>query len=223
MPTCVYCPKPEYSPEARDANLQGTVYLQIVVLTTGRAGEIKVTKSFEESLDKQAIKIIREQWTFKPATDQNGDPVDVIVPVEVSFQLYGPPQTPQTVGHSASATPATGLLTSNESIQAKIFKGPVTDNGASTPSTMGLVNTHTIYAPQPELPRLARQTHVQGPVTLNIIVNAEGKVITAEYVKGPAMLVQTAIVAVRDWIIKGTHEGAPVTFQMSVEVTFSDK
>ncbi len=114
-------------------------------------------------------------------------------------------------------------LTSTESVQAKIFTGPVTDNGASTPSYMGLVNTQTIYAPQPELPRLARQARIQGSVTLNIIVNAEGKVIAVEYVKGPGMLVQSAIDSVRNWIIKGTHDGAPVTFQMSVEVSFTDK
>ncbi len=224
MPVCEYCPKPEYSPEARDANLQGTVYLQIVVLTNGRAGEIKVIKGLEGSLDKQAIKVVREKWTFKPATDRNGNPVDVVVPVDIAFQLYGPPQpTPPTPATPAAASAATAPLIPNESLQAKIFKGPVTDNGASTPFYMGLVNTQTIYAPQPELPRLARQARVQGPVTLNIVVNTEGKVIVVEYVKGPAILVQAAISTVRDWIIKGTHDGAPVTFQISVEVSFNDK
>ncbi|HEY4837170.1 MAG TPA: TonB family protein, partial [Candidatus Acidoferrales bacterium] len=103
------------------------------------------------------------------------------------------------------------------------FKGPVTGNGASTYSYMGLVNTQPIYTPQPELPRLARQANVKGTVTLNIIVNTEGKVIAVEYVNGPAMVTQAAIDTVRNWIIKGTHDGAPVTFQMSVEVSFNDK
>ncbi len=223
MPLCEYCPKPEYTQEARDANIQGTAYLQVTVLTTGVAGEIKLIKGFEKSLDEQAIKVVRDEWTFKPATDRDGNPVDVIVPVQITFQLFGPPQTPQTAGHSVGASLATTPLTPNENVQAKIFTGPVTDSGASTPSTMGLVNTQTIYAPQPELPRLARQANVKGPVTLNIIVNTEGKVIVVEYVKGPAMLVQTAIDTVRNWIIKGTHDGAPVTFQMSVEVSFTDK
>jgi outer membrane biosynthesis protein TonB len=146
----------------------------------------------------------------------------VLVPVEIVFQLFGPPQpTPPSTGRSGAASPATAPLTPNESTQAKIFTAPVTDNGASTPSYMGLVNTQTIYAPQPELPRLARQANVHGPVTLNIIVNAEGKVIAVEYVKGPAMIVQAAIDTARNWIIKGTHDGAPVTFQISVEVGFN--
>jgi TonB family protein len=222
MPICEYCPKPEYSQEARDANIQGTVYLQIVVLTTGRAGEIKVIKGLEESLDKEAIKVVREKWTFRPATDRNGNPIDALVPVDIAFQLYGPPQpTPPNPGRAATASPATTPLTSNETLQTKIFKGSVTDNGASTPFYMGLVNTQTLYSPQPELPRLARQANVHGPVTLNIIVNTEGKVIVVEYVKGPAVLVQEAIKTVRDWIIKGTHDGAPVTFQISVEVGFN--
>jgi TonB family protein len=222
MPICEYCPRPEYSPEAREANIQGTVYLQIIVLTTGRAGEIKVIKGFEKSLDEQAIKAVREQWTFKPATDRNGDPVDVIVPVEIAFQLYGPPQpTPPAIGRPAAASPATAPLTPNETLQTRIFTGPVTDDGKSTSFYMGLVKAQTVHAPQPELPRLARQANVQGPVTLNIIVNTEGKVIVAEYVKGPAMLVQSAINSARNWIIKGTHEGVPVTFQISVEVSFT--
>jgi TonB family protein len=223
-PVCDYCPHPEYSQQARDAKIQGTVYLQVEVLTTGRPSEITVIKGLEESLDKEAIKIIRDKWTFKPATDQNGNPVNAITPIQMTFQLFGPPQpTPQTTGRSAAASPTIAPLTSNESLEAKIFKGPVADNGAYTPSYMGVVFIQPILTPRPELPRLARQSHVQGSVTLNIIVNAEGKVIVVEYVKGPAMLVQSAIDTVRNWIIKGTHEGAPVAFQMSVEVTFADK
>jgi TonB family protein len=223
MPVCKYCPKPEYSDEARDANIQGMSYLQVTVLATGRAGEVKVIKGLEKSLDEQAVKVVREQWTFKPGTDQNGDSVDVIVPVEIAFQLYGPPQPTTPPANSTAAKIAGPPLTSSESLQTKIFTGTVTDNAATAPFYMGLVNTQTLYAPQPELPRLARQAHVQGAVTLNIIANAEGKVIEVNYVKGPAMLAQAAIDAVRNWIIKGTHEGAPVTFQISVEVNFNDK
>jgi TonB family protein len=198
--------------------------LQVTVLTNGRAGDVKVTKSLEKSLDEQAIKIVIEQWTFKPATDQNGNPVNVTVPIEVSFLLFGPPQPTPPPGNSAGAKPVTPLVSSNESLQTKVFTGPVTDNAASAPFYMGLVNTQTLYAPNPELPRLARRTGVHGSVTLNIIVNTEGKVIVAEYVKGPAMLAQSAIDTVRNWIIKGTHDGVPVAFQMSVEVSFnSDK
>jgi TonB family protein len=224
-PLCKFCPKPEYSQEARDANIQGTVYLQVEVLANGSVGETKLTRSLEKSLDEEAIKVVREKWIFTPGTDRDGNPVNVIVPIEVTFQLFAPPQPPPPItGRSAPASPATVPLTSTESVEAKIFTGPVTDSRASTPSYMGLVNTQTIYAPKPELPRLARQANLHEPtVTLNIIVNAEGKVISVEYVKGPAIVVQAAIDAVRNWIIKGTHDGAPVTFQISVEVAFSDK
>ena len=223
-PKCQFCPRPEYSEEARAAKLSGSVYLQVTVLSTGRAGEITVLQGLEKTLDEQAVKVVKEKWTFKPATDRNGNPVDVTVPVQIVFEFFGPPQpAPLNVGRSSAASPAPAPLTSDESVQAKIFTGPVTDNGASAPSYVGLVNTQTIYAPQPELPRLARQANVKGSVTLNIIVNTEGKVIVAEYVKGHAMLVQSAIDTVRNWIIKGTHDGVPVTFQISVEVSFSEK
>ncbi len=109
MPKCIFCPKPEYSQDARDAKVEGTVYVTVIVLATGVAGEIKVVKGIQESLDKQAIKTIREEWKFTPGTDQNGDSVDVIVPVEIRFQLFGPPQptpppadSPSLSGNSAS-------------------------------------------------------------------------------------------------------------------------
>jgi TonB family protein len=226
MPVCEYCPKPEYSAEAREAGIQGMVYLQVAVLTNGRAGEIKLIRGVEKSLDEQAIKAVREQWTFKPATDRNGDAVDVLVPVEISFQLFGPPQPPPpSAGHPATLPeppPASASLTSNDGFQTKIFTALVSDNGESTPFYMGLVKTQTLYAPRPEFPRLARQMNLhEGLVTLNIIVDTKGKVIAAEYVKSSnPVLVQEAIKTVRDWIIKGTHDGVPVTFQISVEVSF---
>jgi protein TonB len=88
MPVCVYCPKPEYSEEGRKARFMGTVYLNVVVLANGKAGEIKLIKGVGMGLDEKAIETVRTQWTFKPAIGPNGKPVPTIVPVEIAFQLY---------------------------------------------------------------------------------------------------------------------------------------
>jgi TonB family protein len=87
-PVCKYCPRPEYSAEARSAKLMGTVHLEVTVLANGRAGEVKLTQGIGSGLDENAIDAVKNQWIFKPAVGPNGAPVDATVPVEVIFQLY---------------------------------------------------------------------------------------------------------------------------------------
>jgi TonB family protein len=244
MPKCEYCPKPEYSEEARSTNLSGTIRLQVVVLANGHAGDIKVLTRLGKGLDEQAVNTVRDKWTFKPAVDSNGDPVDVIVPVEISFQLFAgtqsgttafvhipsPPVPPQVTAPSTPGgvptpptPPSPASLKSAEGINLKIFTAPVSGNGESTPFYMGRVKTETLYAPQPEFPRFARQNKIySGTVTLNIIVDTGGNVIAVQADKfSSPMFVQAAIDTVRKWKIKGTHDGVPVTFQVPVEITFN--
>jgi TonB family protein len=87
-PVCEYCPRPEYTSEAKRARFSGTVTLQVTVLANGRAGEIKLTKGVGLGLDEKAIEIVKKKWKFKPATDPNGQPVISVTPIEINFQLY---------------------------------------------------------------------------------------------------------------------------------------
>lgn len=86
-PTCAYCPKPEYSDEARLKRYQGSVMLNVVVLPNGKAGRIEVVETPGMGLDEKAIEAVRT-WSFKPAIGPSGKPVAVIVPVEVAFQMF---------------------------------------------------------------------------------------------------------------------------------------
>jgi len=86
VPTCVSCPSPEYSSEARAAKLQGTVVLQATITVDGRAINISVVKSPGKGLDVKAIEAVKN-WKFKPALGPEGKPVATIVPIEVTFRL----------------------------------------------------------------------------------------------------------------------------------------
>jgi len=86
-PTCAYCPRPDYSDEARHNRYQGSVLLYVVILPNGRAGNIEVVKSPGLGLDVKAIEAIRN-WKFNPAIGPDGKPMAVVVPVEVAFQLF---------------------------------------------------------------------------------------------------------------------------------------
>jgi len=85
-PTCLYCPDPKFSEEARKAKHQGTVTLRLIVTAEGRAANISVVKGLGLGLDEKALEAV-QIWQFKPALGPNGKPVPVWVTVEVTFRL----------------------------------------------------------------------------------------------------------------------------------------
>lgn len=79
--------KPQYTPEAKEARIQGSVWLEAVVLDTGEVGDVSVVKSLDTvyGLDDQAVKAMK-QWRFEPGT-KDGKPVAVRIDVEMTFTL----------------------------------------------------------------------------------------------------------------------------------------
>jgi len=86
-PSCQYCPRPEYSDEARRTHFQGIVMLNVVVLADGRTDRIELVSGPGLGLDEKAIEAVRN-WRFNPAIGPNGKAVAVTIPVEVQFQLF---------------------------------------------------------------------------------------------------------------------------------------
>lgn len=76
--------EPQYPALARQARIGGVVELEAVVGTDGRIRELKV-KSGHPMLVNAAIEAVR-QWIYRP-TKLNGDPVEVIAPITVTFRL----------------------------------------------------------------------------------------------------------------------------------------
>jgi protein TonB len=87
MPSCIYCPDPQYSDEARKAKYQGVVVLMVIITLDGRATNIQVVKSPGLGLDEKAIEAVR-QWKFRPAVGPGGKSVPAQVPIEVTFRLF---------------------------------------------------------------------------------------------------------------------------------------
>jgi len=86
-PVLIHQVKPEYTAEARDARIQGTVTLDTVVKADGTVGDVTVAKSLDTKfgLDQQAVKAAKE-WRFRPGT-KDGKPVAVRVALEMRFTL----------------------------------------------------------------------------------------------------------------------------------------
>jgi protein TonB len=79
--------QPEYPPASRRAGEEGTVNLQVYVLETGRAGEIKIAKpSGFPKLDEAAVKEVQRNWRFVPGKE-DGKPVAMWHIFAVTFRL----------------------------------------------------------------------------------------------------------------------------------------
>ena len=85
LPKQLASARPFYPREPFDAGIEGTVGLLVVVRADGSVGDIRVTKPVEPTLDEAAIASAR-QWRFSPGA-KDGEPVDVIVSLTVSFTL----------------------------------------------------------------------------------------------------------------------------------------
>jgi len=78
---------PNYTSEAMRAQVQGEVWLEVVVLPDGTVGDIIITKSLDRvfGLDEEAIKAAR-LWRWRPGT-RFGEAVPVRVPIAIEFHL----------------------------------------------------------------------------------------------------------------------------------------
>jgi TonB family protein len=85
-PSCIYCPEPQYSEDARKAKYQGTVVLQAVINPDGRATNIEVVKGPGLGLEEKALESVRT-WRFKAAVGPNGRPVATVTLLEITFRL----------------------------------------------------------------------------------------------------------------------------------------
>ena len=76
---------PEYTAKARQANIQGTVVLALVVDSSGNTTMIKVSQGLGSGLDEKATEAMR-QWKFEPGT-LHGKPVAIAMCAQVNFRL----------------------------------------------------------------------------------------------------------------------------------------
>ena len=84
-PKLLYKIEPDYTQEAKQARIQGTVALKAKVSVDGRPEDIIIVKSLDPGLDSKAIDAVK-QWRFKPGM-RDGTPIPVWVTIEVHFKL----------------------------------------------------------------------------------------------------------------------------------------
>jgi TonB family protein len=93
----------EYSPQARAAKLQGTVYLYLEVDPDGKPENVQVMHGLGLGLDEKAVEAVK-QWQFKPGM-AGGQPARTARSVEVQFRLGDLPWRVRQVAYHVTRDP----------------------------------------------------------------------------------------------------------------------
>ena len=88
-PTLIYKVEPQYTEEASEAKLQGTVLLYVQVSQEGKAINMRVLHGLGMGLEEKAMECV-SQWRFQPGM-KDGHPVIVEAQIEVNFRLLVKP------------------------------------------------------------------------------------------------------------------------------------
>ena len=88
-PALIHKVEPEYTEEARQAKLEGTVLLKVEITPEGKATNIKVMHGLGMGLDEKAVECVA-QWRFKPGM-KDGQPVTVEAQIEINFRFLDKP------------------------------------------------------------------------------------------------------------------------------------
>ncbi len=78
----------KYPTMAMENNIQGRVTVSFVVTKNGSIGEVKVLRSRDPDLDKEAVRVVKSLPNFIPGK-MNGQPVNVWYTLPVNFRLQG--------------------------------------------------------------------------------------------------------------------------------------
>ena len=73
-----------YPQEARDSNIQGTVWVSFIIDTIGAVSDVEVVRGVHFSLDKEAVRVIEMMPNWIPGKSRNR-PVRVQFHIPVSF------------------------------------------------------------------------------------------------------------------------------------------
>ena len=191
---------PVYPALARQARIQGSVVLSIVI---NKDGEVRDTKlvSGHPMLAPAAIEAVK-QWRYRPYISED-KPVEVETVVRVGFRMADGPEvsTPlRSQQGSALRAGAPKLVRVAEGIMQGMLEHKV----------------------DPEYPADAKEKHIEGTVVLNVDIDGEGNVGRVELVSGHPILAPAAMDAVLDWRYRPlVLNGAPVPVETTVQVQFA--
>jgi TonB family protein len=198
---------PIYPPLARQAHIQGTVILKVVISNDGDVKDIQLF-SGHPMLAPAAIEAVK-QWKYKPYL-LNGEPVEVDTQVQVNFTLSDKPPAENMAGdQNGSAPPAANPGSDNYAVPQRVRV------------SKGVMQGLLVSKVDPTYPSDAKEQRIQGVVVLQVAINKEGNVSDVQLISGHPLLAPAAIEAVKQWKYKPyLLNGEPLEVDTQVQVSF---
>jgi protein TonB len=124
----------------------------------------------------------------------NGSPV----PPATGEFVIGPKNADPPGAPGSNETPCSNCTGTEPAVKTEI-KTPAVEPVKVTPKTIisNMIASKAVSLPKPDYPIIAKQARVQGPVNVQILVDENGRVISAQAVKGNGMLFRAAEEAAR--------------------------
>jgi TonB family protein len=168
--------KATYPAEAAEKQIQGQVWVKLLVSETGDIENVEVV-SGDPILAKATVDAVKK-WKFKPFI-KNGKPVKVFTKMPLDFAFSD---------KIADTRPPVSSDNATTQKRVQVAQGV----------SLGLL----VHKVTPVYPAAARQDHVQGVVLLRAVIGKDGRIQELTPISGPKELVGAAIGAVQQWRYK---------------------
>jgi TonB family protein len=153
----------------------------IVTIAPGEIGNERAIEIVSERWFSQALQVIVMTRHSDPRFGENSYQLMDINRTEPARELFEVP-----AGYRIEESPVYG-----------VGSGTGTGTGAGTNLRSGGLNGKAISLPTPEYPTIARQAQASGAVTVQVTVDEEGNVVSAQAVSGHPLLRAAAVTAAR--------------------------
>ncbi|GEM_PF-760300 len=200
-PPVVHKVDPQYPQLAMAARVSGIVHFLVTISTDGTVKHIEVL-SGHPLLVPAGLEALK-QWTFQPPATEGNYAVDI--PFDVNSVS---PEAIQ-AARDAIGTPATRKQVSGPGLPDTVRVG------GNVQAAKLAHKVDPVYPPQ------ARAAGIQGDVTVQVTINEEGAVTSAEAIDGNPALAAAAVDAVKQYTYQPTLlNGNPVKVVTTVVVPF---
>src|SRR5438445_7533330 len=179
-------------------------------------------------VDRKATLPTRTE-AYAPTNNPNRVPEHVgtkapgVPPVSGSFHLGNTNINPPTLGPSTSGS-CTTCNGTDRVVRIEDNIPPPMKSSVKPPTqkvSMGVLIAHAVSLPQPLYPIIAKQIRAQGPVNVQILVDEQGKVISAQPISGhPTLLGAAKEAALRARFTPTLLSGQPVKVQGVITYNF---
>ena len=190
---------PKYPPAAIEGKLQGEVAIRVLIDNQGKVKDMEARKGKSVLIIAAAKAIGR--WNYKPfAVNPGQQGVESLI--VLTFSLEGGPSVKD------AAPELLDTLDTSLRVRKTCFAGAI-------------LAGHLIHKVDPDYPETARVAHVQGDVVIEVTIDKSGNISRAAVVKGPTLLVDAALTAVKQWkYAPYVQDGHPVEVETTVTVRF---